>query len=1021
MADLDKLSELLLRLSIEKKWETADEICGYLSGFFGISVERFRLWQDPRIVSEASRFMTAFETINNPAAYEAKHSNEKAVDVKLYWMKKTTKTNLSWVVGAADNFEDGKTTAHRSVGIDFVIPESCDKVIIILSKNFKLRVLELQNRLNITDREILINIKKTIDFVVKTVEEKEIFHNSIFNALNFEPINRRFYKELVEKFYALKDHLVTKKFADQDSVHFCTHLLGRLLFVWFLRKKNLINEGVGYFEVGNLDQKKYYKEKLEKLFFEVLNKEPLERGFTDNQTPYLNGGLFEATRTDFYQDSKLSFPENYFNDFYEVLAKYNFTVDESSPEFEQVAVDPEMLGRIFESLLAEQKTETGEQARKAKGAFYTPREIVSYMCEQSLIEYLKTKVAEDNDRDLRIKEIVTLNESAFRDQDHNKRRDWKPYVKDILAAMDQIKIFDPAVGSGAFPMGMLHLLVKVYTRLDSKYEKNLSKLKRDILSRSLYGSDIDPTAIEISRLRAWLSMIVDVNEKEQIIPLPNLEFHFVCANTLISLPKEKGLFDTDGLHDKMKVLREEYYNTNSKDKKDTLRNKFKKLLSPDLSIFGGRDNELKTYQPFNHESRASFFDPDLMFGISEGFDVVIGNPPYVNVEKVDQKIKDIISNFITAFQKYDLYVLFYEKGLSLLNKNGVLSYITSNKFLSQSYGKLLRQEMLKQRLISIINFDYDIFDSAVVRTCVMIIQNSFIENNIVKVINVENKNDRNKFDSLSYSNVDQAIFNSTEENNFRINLTSNKIKILSKIKEGSILLEEICSVNYGLRPSGKDNGTVKKDLISKEKIDGYKPYFEGKNMGTWLVKESSYLKYNPKEMYNPMFDELFTNNKLVGLRTLSDITKLRFIYDDQGLYCNDSVVILTIWNLMENIDNLTINRTINKNRIENSKKYDYKYLQGILNSKLIKFYVNELMYDGTHFYPNHMKALPIKVIKFENKKLVEGIINNVGNILKIKKENKDADTSDLEKEIDILVYELYGLTEEEIKIVEGSK
>jgi type I restriction-modification system DNA methylase subunit len=342
---------------------------------------------------------------------------------------------------------------------------------------------------------------------------------------------------------------------------FTTRLIGRILFIWFLRKKALINQKIGYFEVGSSsNQNDYYKKKLEILFFEVLNKEISTRQASDKETPYLNGGLFDVNETDFYDDKNLSFPNGFFNNLFETLNKYNFTVDESSPEFQQVAIDPEMLGRIFESLLAEQiDEETGSSQKKVTGAFYTPREIVNYMCEQSIIEFIKSKVPDTTDRDRRIEELVRLPETIFRDQDQNKRRDWKPYSEKILkiligdGADSPISILDPAVGSGAFPMGMLHLIVKICTRLDSRFENSISNLKRRILSKSLYGVDIQQSAIEICRLRAWLSIIVDISEGDVVEPLPNLDFKFICANTLVALSDDNqhSLFEDVNLKEKL--------------------------------------------------------------------------------------------------------------------------------------------------------------------------------------------------------------------------------------------------------------------------------------------------------------------------------------------------------------------------------------------------------------------------------------------------------------------------------------
>ena len=430
----------------------------------------------------------------------------------------------------------------------------------------------------------------------------------------------------------------------------------------------------------------------------------------------------------------------------------------------------------------------------------------------------------------------------------------------------------------------------------------------------------------------------------------------------------------------------------------------------------GAAQKLADWDMFEQNTHADFFDAEWMFGVKGGFDIVIGNPPYVNVEKIDKSIKNNIKLFSTAYQKFDLYVLFYEVGIKLLNSKGSLTYITSNKFLSQGYGLPLRQLLLKKRIKSLINFNYDVFDSATVRTCILTLMNDNNNDNTIHVIDVNEKKDKYKFEHRMYGKIHQSLFNETDENNFRISLTTEKTNVLSKIKDKCLLIEEICSVNYGLRPSSEKLGLKKEAFIHPTNTTGnYKKYFEGKDMGYWLVNNYQYIDYRPDVMYNAMFPQLFSNEKLVGIRTLSDITKLRFIYDNEGMYCNDSVVILTLWYLMKGVSYPTITRTISQKALNVSKEFSYKYIQGILNSQLIKFYFNELMYDGTHFYPNHMKQLPIKP---SSHALQQPVIVLVDKILTTKKDNPQADTTELEQEIDRLVYHLYGLTYDEVLIVD---
>ena len=320
---------------------------------------------------------------------------------------------------------------------------------------------------------------------------------------------------------------------------------------------------------------------------------------------------------------------------------------------------------------------------------------------------------------------------------------------------------------------------------------------------------------------------------------------------------------------------------------------------------------------------------------------------------------------------------------------------------------------MKNTIKSIVNFNYDIFENATVRTCILLLTKVLPKtNNIIELIDVKNEKDAGKFINREYEMIFQNIFTTTEYNNFRINLTEEKMSILDKIDKKSIKLEEVCSVNYGLRPisiSGKEKTEFIKDFF----LDGYKKYFEGKDTGYWIINNYRYLNYLKEDIYNPMFEELFENPKLAGLCTLSEINKLRFIYDEKNYYANHSVAILTLWYLFENVNNSTIKRNISNEKIELSKEFEYKYLQGVLNSKLIKFYVNELFYDGTHFYPNQMKALPIKKASSTIQQLFITLVNMIHYLQPNVSKNIFIHTSNIgvashfQDILDMMVYELY--------------
>ena len=389
----NQIDPLLKKLASKKSLDVAEEIISVILNLIGIKCEKRQLLNIPRIDAELPRFELAPGFARQAAAFKIPIDKSNIFDINFFWIKKISQSNLSWLVGITPNFEDSEVNNYKNIGIDFVIPSECDRIIILLSNRYKVRSLELKDKIYPTQNEIFLSWTNTKINEKEDIQKiRHFIHSQLWDSFNFEPINNKFYLELVEHFSILVNHL-EKKFGKKPSVMFTTRLIGRILFIWFLNKKELINQNINYFEVDNpLDQISYYRNKFEVLIFDTLNKEISDRQNKDKITPYLNGGLFDISETDFYNNKELTFPPGFFNQLYETLNKYNFTVDESSPNFQQVAVDPEMLGSIFESLLAEQIDEdSGKSKRDESGAVYTPREIVSYMCEETIIEYLKEK------------------------------------------------------------------------------------------------------------------------------------------------------------------------------------------------------------------------------------------------------------------------------------------------------------------------------------------------------------------------------------------------------------------------------------------------------------------------------------------------------------------------------------------------------------------------------------------------------------------------------------------------------
>jgi hypothetical protein len=353
-ARLVKVQESLNELENARDLASAKRVVRDVSALLvpGLSEDAdslFRLFndQDGKLKANAGWFFSDTTITDKLATYTLETPAESNLDIKIFGVKKAKKGTISWVVGLTPNFEDEPFNSKFNVGIDFIIPESLDRVIVALSKNYVIRTLELKGQLTATFQEILNSWMGITD-----LSRKVEFHNILWNSLDLSPINKKFYEGISQRFISLRQHIETSGALDHEhAAQFANRLIGRVIFTWFLDKKSLIEPSLKYFDSEDFgDDTDYYRQKLEPLFFDVLNTPVPDRKGPDVSTPYLNGGLFESKPGDLFQDLALSFPKNYFDDFFAFLRSYNFTTDESTTEFQQVAIDPEMLGRIFENL-----------------------------------------------------------------------------------------------------------------------------------------------------------------------------------------------------------------------------------------------------------------------------------------------------------------------------------------------------------------------------------------------------------------------------------------------------------------------------------------------------------------------------------------------------------------------------------------------------------------------------------------------------------------------------------------------
>ena len=565
-----------------------------------------------------------------------------------------------------------------------------------------------------------------------------------------------------------------------------------------------------------------------------------------SEVPFLNGGLFECldkTKTidgveqaynyDGFSRNDKKFADGRYRNravvpnvlFFEperglisILSRYNFTIEENSPEEQQVALDPELLGKVFENLLGAYNPETKETARNQSGSFYTPREIVNYMVDESLISYLGNTAFV---RSLFSPEFV---------YDKTKEAEYKT-IADKLKA---IKILDPACGSGAFPMGLLNKMIEILCHITP--DENIYEMKLAIIENCIYGSDIQSIAAQITKLRFFISLICNC-EKDATKPnfgiptLPNLETKFVAANSLIAKKKQvsHNLFENPEIEPTKKELteiRHEHFSAKTAYRKSTLREKDKqlreklaKLLEQDNDFAPEDAKQLAAWNPYDQNAVAEFFDPAWMFGVSDGFDIVIGNPPYIQLQNDGGKLAKLYAdcNYKTYARTGDIYCLFYERGYQLLKPNGHLCYITSNKWMRAGYGEKTREFFAKNtNPLLLIDFaGVKIFESATVDTNILLFAKAVNEHKtLCAVTNKQNKD--------SVKNLSVFVQQSGSECEFS---NSDSWVILSPIEQsikrkieavGTPLKNWDIRINYGIKTGFNDAfiiNTEKRDEI----------------------------------------------------------------------------------------------------------------------------------------------------------------------------------------------------------------
>lgn len=900
--------------------------------------------------------------------------------------------------------------------------------------------------------------------------------SDIEQGFSIEAVSDEFYEKYKTLLFNLVDEI--EKIVNKDTtlkeefenknisiINFSKKLLGQIVFLYFLQKKGWLGlddndkygEGDKNFLRTLFNKTKpgenFFNDYLEYLFYDALSKPRTTDFYPKFKTriPFLNGGLFDPIGFYDWQKTDIVIPNQIFSfrkgddeegsGILDVFDLYNFTVKEDEPLETEVAIDPEMLGKVFERML--EVTE-----RKSKGAFYTPREIVHYMAQQSLLYFLETELNQtvsynklgDNQSqifgndgikgqlglltenkacavpkaDLEtfihygehiIDKDIAIEEGKLK-QTANKQtipESIRRHADAIDQALENIKICDPAVGSGAFPVGIMNEIVKLrklltpFLKNESANERSAYRFKSNAIQNSIYGVDIDAGAVEIAKLRLWLSMVVDEERIDTIEPLPNLEYKIVQGNSLINMPD--GTTINDALATEIEKLTSAYFYITDKEKKQEQKQIIDNKIQEQLDFV----SKMVGYE-IDFDFKLFFYE---VWHKKDGFDIVIGNPPYVNIYSIGDKEKKIYKSiFSTAFKKFDLYVLFFEKGIQILGNQCNINYISSNKYFSQPYGLKLRELFLRNKIIELVNFRFNVFKATVDTAITQIAKDK--QCNQIKIMDIKDEesfNDFLKFEKRVQLNLD--FIKKIPENLFRIEVTEEDIAIIERIQTKSIEFSKVCYVNYGCRLVSKNGNKKKSDYVFENNNSGnLKAFIEGSDIRRYRILSNRYVDYKPGEHYLSLFPQLFENEKLVSKDVVGK-DGISVAFDSFGYYDDHTTINAVKWIDLKNVSYSGVMRELTKDKINNSQKYSYFDLLGYINSQLSNYYFSKLFNIDLHFYPGTFQKMVVP-LRTDNS---IGIISNYIVFLKaLPFENM---SFYFEQLIDGMVYELYF--ENEIK------
>ena len=804
------------------------------------------------------------------------------------------------------------------------------------------------------------------------------------------------------------------QFADPEKAvrDYVKKLMGRLVFLQFIQKKGWL--GV---PMDDASWTKGDKEFIQHLFAQYENKDNfiddvLEPLFNDINTrraddkanpvlgndikvPYLNGGLFEKDAED---DTTFPLPAKYMQDMLDFFSAYNFTIDENDPNDAEVGVDPEMLGRVFENLLEDNKD---------KGAFYTPKEIVQYMCRESLIAYLQTDIEDDVIKQS-FRDFVTSHEvSTLKPAD----------VYKVDKKLREVKICDPAIGSGAFPMGLLKELFDCRMAIEGEEEgKTPAEIKKDIIQNSIYGVDIEKGAVDIARLRFWLSLIIDEQTPHA---LPNMDFKIMQGNSLLEQYKGVRLDNIYSNSGQMELAFDEetaarmlflehiykYFKEDDHDKKKALLvlidNAVKSLVKAKTL---GNEEIAESIDSLDLRNNTDFFLWHTWFNDvfeNGGFDIVIGNPPYFVYEGKNKgeiatlkKIKDFK---IAMGGKLNAYKLFLAHALNcLVKKSGINCFIFQNSFMADLQAANLREYTLSNcQILSIDSFpERDskkkrVFESVKMSVCILLMKN--IKGKKPFLVNIWDDRDKTSGTNTSFS---KSEIDAIDKEGHTIPRISEELKpiIIKMLKHKKINIkcnEGELNVTSHRRYFSTDNS-----LPVIMKGAGIQRYYHTFNMSQGSIEylqEDTYLRdLGTSEKAQHHYSRRIV---MQGMTGANDKIRLVMTIVPEGMYLGHSCKYIMP------IDELPL-----------------ECILAIMNSKIANAFFR-CFSTNSNVNGYEVENIPIPKIP---KDIQSELTEKVSYILSAKQKDNYSKTLDVEQEIDQLVYKLYNLTPEEIAIVEGN-